>query len=63
MRNDFFQRKLLQSFVQPQLIAPHHLRVDIVMLAGDAPEMQIDRPSAGEVEGRPQIPNRFRDLK
>ena len=49
--------------MQCQVIAAHHEHVDVVMVAGDAPEMQIDRPSAGEVEGRPQIPNRFRDLK
>jgi hypothetical protein len=46
---------LLQSFVQQQMIAPHDECIDIVMLARDASEMQIDRPTAGKVEGRAQI--------
>ena len=45
------------------MIAPHHEHVDVVMLAGDAPEMQIDRPSAGEVEGRAEVAERLRDFK
>ncbi len=45
------------------MIAPHDERIDIVMLARHAPEMQIDRPSAGKVERRPQAAESFRDLK
>jgi hypothetical protein len=45
------------------VIAPHDEHVDIVMLAGDAPEIQIDRPSAGEKERRAQIPERLCDFK
>lgn len=45
------------------MIAPHDENIDIVMLARHASEMQIDRPSAGEVEGRPQIAERFRNFK
>jgi len=33
------------------------------MLAGDAPEMQIDRPSTGEKERRTQSPQRLRNFK
>jgi len=40
--------------VHLQVIAPHHEHIDVVMLARDAAEMQIDRPSAGEKERRPQ---------
>ena len=49
--------------MQAELITPHHEHVDIVMLARDASEMEIDRPAAGEVEGRAQIPDRLRDFK
>jgi hypothetical protein len=49
--------------VQAELITPHYEHVDIVMLACDAPEIQIDRPSAGEKERRAQIPDRLRNLK
>ncbi len=45
------------------MIAPHDEHVDIVMLARDAPEMQIDRPSAGEKERRAQPPERVRNFK
>jgi hypothetical protein len=38
------------------MIAAHDQHVDVVMLAGEAPEMQIDRPSAGEKERRAQRP-------
>jgi hypothetical protein len=41
--------------VQQQVIAPHDERIDIVMIARHASEMQIDRPTAGKVEGRAQI--------
>ena len=37
--------------------------VDVVMLASDAPKMQIDRPSAGEKERRAQPPERIRNFK
>ena len=59
----FFSEKPLQSFVQQQVIAPHDECIDIVMLPRHASEMQIDRPSAGKVEGRAQISERFCDLK
>jgi len=45
------------------VIAPHDERVDVVMLARNTPQMQIDRPSAGEVEGRAQPAERLRNLK
>jgi len=45
------------------MVAPQHQHVDIVMLARDAPEMQVDRPSAGEVEGRAEVAERLRDFK
>ena len=45
------------------MIAPHYEHVDIMMLARNAPEMQIDCPSAGEKERRPQMPDRLRNLK
>ena len=44
-------------------MAAQNRHINVVMLAGDAPEMQIDRPSAGEVEGRAQVPERFGYLK
>jgi hypothetical protein len=49
--------------VQRQVIAPHHEHVDIVMIPRDAPEIQVDRPSAGEKERRPQRSHRLRNLK
>jgi hypothetical protein len=45
------------------VIAPDDEHVDVAMLAGDAPEMQIDRPSAGEKERRAQPPERIRNFK
>jgi hypothetical protein len=45
------------------VIAPHDERVDIVMLARDASEMKIDRPSAGEVERRAEVAERLRNFK
>jgi hypothetical protein len=45
------------------MIATHHEHVDVVMIARDAAEMQINRPSAVKVEGRAQIPDRLRNLK
>ena len=63
MRDYLFQRKLLQSLVQAELITPHHEYVDIVMIARDAPEIQINRPAAGEKERRAQITYRLRNLK
>ena len=52
-----------QSFMQPQVISPHHDCVDIVMLARYASQVQIDCPSAGEIERRAQTAQRFRNLK
>ena len=49
--------------MQQQMIAPHDERIDIVMLARHASEMQINRPSAGKVERRAQTAERFCDLK
>jgi len=48
---------------QQQVIASHHESVDIVMVARDAPKMQIDRPAAAKVEGCAQISERFCDFK
>jgi hypothetical protein len=45
------------------MIAAHHERVDIVMLAGDAAEMEIDCPSAGDKERRAEIAEQFYDFK
>ena len=49
--------------MQPQVILPHHDCVDIVMLARYASEMQIDCPTAGEIERRAQTTQRFGNLK
>jgi hypothetical protein len=45
------------------VIAPDDEHVDVAMLAGDAPEMQIDRPSAREKERRAQSSQRVRNFK
>jgi hypothetical protein len=45
------------------MIAAHDQHVDVVMLASDAPEMQIDCPSAGEIKRRAQPRERIRNLK
>ena len=45
------------------MITPHDESIDIVMLPRHAPEMQIDRPSAGKIERRAQIAERLCDLK
>jgi hypothetical protein len=45
------------------VIAPHDEHVDVVMLTRDAPEMQIDRPPAGEKKRRAQLPERNRNFK
>jgi hypothetical protein len=63
MRNDFFQRESVQSFMQQQVIAPQHQCVDVMMLARYAAEVQVNRPSAGEVEGRAQAAQHFGDFK
>jgi hypothetical protein len=63
MRNDLLEHESLQRFVQSEMIAPHDERVDIVMLARDAAEMQIDRPPAGDKEGRAEVAERLRNLK
>jgi hypothetical protein len=49
--------------MQAELITPHHEHIDIVMIARDPSEEQIDCPSAGEKERRAQIPDRLRNLK
>jgi hypothetical protein len=63
MRDDFLEPKSPQSFMQPQVISPHHDCVDIVMIARYASEMQIDCPPAGEIERRSQTAQRFGNLK
>ena len=60
----FFSENCFRAFVQPQVIAPHHEHVDIVMLARDASEMQVDCPSAGESRrARAEFPSASRNLK
>ncbi len=44
----FFSENPFRALCSQQMVAPHHERIDIVMLPRNAPEMQIDRPSAGE---------------
>jgi hypothetical protein len=63
MRNYLLELETPQSFMQQQVIPPHHDCVDIVMLARYTSEMQIDRPPASEVEGRSQTAQRFGNLK
>jgi hypothetical protein len=45
------------------MVAAHDQHIDVVMLARDAPEMQIDCPSAGDKERRAQRPERIRNFK
>ena len=59
----FFSENCFRALCSREMIAPHHEHIDIVMLAGHASEMQIDRPSAGEIEGRAQIAERLRNFK
>ena len=59
----FFSENCFRALCSSQMIAAHDERVDIVMLARDAAEMQIDCPSAGEKERRAQIAERFRNFK
>ena len=59
----FFSEKPFRALCSSKMIAPHDERIDIVMLARHASEMQIDRPSAGKVEGRAQISERLCDFK